>query len=418
MRTFANLFLILFLTDAGISLLDELLNIFFGVGHLTGLRNLVAFGTIAVSVLLYILLGIDRRLPKRILLPLLLFVFWGALGMWPLWAVLDNAIFGPVCAGAQVLVGTAALLYVHAKNRKVGWGLPRKKMLVPPRFSLRNTLVFFAANIVLVLIILFFYGIFSANSYLVKSTAGFMRLGFDGVYMTEKIYRSDAQTIRLAGMIHIGRKQYYDAMAASIPRGRTIVLAEGVSDRNKLLQYGFDHGHLAKMLGLASQREMTFSGRLIEPDEMNAPGETAPYRILRADMDMSDLDPRTIEFLNMIALHLIKDSSLIESFNACNDWMKAHLTDNRLRIIMNDILYRRNATVIRYLQEALKSYDTIVIAWGALHMAEIEEAVIDHGFHLTGSTERLGVDFQKMDIARFLGQSVDNSDSCRPESPN
>jgi hypothetical protein len=89
--------------------------------------------------------------------------------------------------------------------------------------------------------------------------------------------------------------------------------------------------------------------------------------------------------------------------------MKSHMTDDMFKVIMKDILYRRNQKVIEALQKALASgaYNTIVIPWGALHMAEIEEAVRNNGFNLRGSTERLSVDFRKIDLSRLMRRLAD-----------
>ena len=77
MHRFANFYLIIFLIDAGLSLVDELLVV---VGSpyplFTSGRLLVAFVTIALSMVVYACLGIDRRLPKRVFLPMPLYYTW------------------------------------------------------------------------------------------------------------------------------------------------------------------------------------------------------------------------------------------------------------------------------------------------------------------------------------------------------
>jgi hypothetical protein len=67
MRRFANFYIVLFLIDAGLSLIDELSTVF--AAHLPILsmvRNFVAFLVIVLSLVIYFLLGLDRRLPKRV----------------------------------------------------------------------------------------------------------------------------------------------------------------------------------------------------------------------------------------------------------------------------------------------------------------------------------------------------------------
>ena len=119
MRKFVNLFLILFLADGLLSLIDEMLRTFLHFGFLALPRNFVAFAAILISVAIYIALGIDRRLPKRILLPPLLFVFWGVTGLWPLLAIMGSKYSGLVAAALQVALGAAAMLYIRKINAHV-----------------------------------------------------------------------------------------------------------------------------------------------------------------------------------------------------------------------------------------------------------------------------------------------------------
>jgi hypothetical protein len=54
------------------------------------------------------------------------------------------------------------------------------------------------------------------------------------------------------------------------------------------------------------------------------------------------------------------------------------------------------------MRKALDRYDTIVIPWGALHMAEIEEEVLKRGFDLQQERERVSIDFRKMLVGKLL----------------
>ena len=65
MRVFANLFLVLFLADGGVSLLDELVSLLSPVAFLSGARGALAGSVMILAVPVYLCLGIDRRLPKR-----------------------------------------------------------------------------------------------------------------------------------------------------------------------------------------------------------------------------------------------------------------------------------------------------------------------------------------------------------------
>jgi len=82
MRTFVNLFLILFLADGGFSLIDELVPLLTPLAPFTAFRNLLALLVIIMSAAVYLCLGVDRRLPKRLFLPQILFVFFIPLSTW------------------------------------------------------------------------------------------------------------------------------------------------------------------------------------------------------------------------------------------------------------------------------------------------------------------------------------------------
>jgi hypothetical protein len=226
-----------------------------------------------------------------------------------------------------------------------------------------------------------------------------------GLFMAERVYGRDNRTIRLAGMIHIGEKNYYDDLVGSIA-GRTIVLAEGVSDDANRLQEKLDYGRVADFLGLTSQEKMPFRGRLMDASELDTPRPEPPggngqeslqqADILRADLDISDFRPPTILFLDAMGKHLQESPSFGKGVLSLKSWAGKNITPAMNEIIMDDILHRRNKEVLRHLSKALDRYDTVVIPWGALHMKEIEAEVLNRGFELREERERISIDFGKV----------------------
>ena len=279
-------------------------------------------------------------------------------------------------------------------------------LFATPWFSLKNSLAFGATNLLVIPCALVVLGFYAANAYMVEYAPGFMRLGPGGLYMTEKIYRRDNRTIRLAGMVHVGEKKYYDDLAGSTTPGRTIVLAEGVTDDEHLLHNRFDYGRVAGALGLIPQDKMLFRGRLIDAEELDEASrprsrgagekEQAVTDILRADVDISAFHPPTILLLDAIGKHLRETSSPVKAFVSLNAWAEKNITPEMSEVIMEDILHLRNREVIRYLGKALDRYDTVVIPWGALHMKEIEQEVLKRGFKLQEKRERVSIDFRNM----------------------
>jgi len=404
MRSFANLFLILFIADGGFSLVDELVPLLSPLAPFTGLRLLLAGAVIIMAVPLYFSLGIDRRLPKRVFLPLIAFTFFCPLSTWLFPGLADVRIFGLLAATVQVLLGMLPLRYFRNSGHRSLTMPP--ELFDAPFFSLRNTLLFCAASLPVVPLVLAMYLLSSADAYMAGHTAGFMRLEPGGLRMTERVYRRDNRTIRLGTMIHVGNRKYYDELSGSIAAGRIVVLAEGVSDVDNLLRNRIDYGRVAGFLGLASQQEMRFRGRLIEEDEFDSPRPDSQDEdtgkavnqpdILRADVDVSAFRPPTILFLDVIGKHLRESPTFIKGLVALNSWGEKNITPEMHAVIMDDILHRRNLVVIRHLDQALARYDTVVIPWGALHMEEIEAEVVKRGFKLQEERQRVSIDFLKL----------------------
>lgn len=404
MRTFANLFLILFLADGGFSLVDELVPLLTPLAPFTALRMLLAGTVIALAIPLYLCLGIDRRLPKRVFLPLILFVFFCPLSTWIFPFLAGVRGYGLLAAVTQVMLGMLPLLWFrHGKSRSLT--IP-PELFATPFFSLKNSLLFSAANLLVLPFVVVILTLSVADAYLAEYTSGFMSITPGGLRMTERVYRRGDRTIRLAAMIHIADKAYYDDLAHSITAGRSIVLAEGVSDRNNLLRNNIDYGKMAGFLGLTSQTPMLFQGRLIEAEDFESTGgisegaaEKSPATVVdtfRADVDVSTFRPPTILFLNVIGKQMQNSPSFVKGLMALNAWGEKNITPEMSVIILDDILHRRNIGVISYLDKALVRYDTVIIPWGALHMKELEAEVLKRGFILQNERTRTSIDFRKM----------------------
>jgi hypothetical protein len=404
MRRFANLFLIMFLADGGFSLVDELVTLLTPLLPFTTLRNLLALTVISMSVPVYLTLGIDRRLPKRIFLPLIFFIFWSLVSTWLFPALAEIRIYGLILAVVQVAIGMLPLTRFRTGDEPCLTMPP--ELFTTPLFSRTNTLIFAAVNLLVapIVLLLFIFTVVDAN--MAAYTAGFLRLTPAGLTMTERIYTRDKQTIRLAAMIHIGDKEYYDAMAESVTAGRNIVLAEGVSDDKQLMRSSIDYGKVAGFLGLVSQEKLLFKGRLIDEAEFEAPrpdiskseakAKTGSVDVLRSDTDISSFRPPTILFLNAIGKQLHDNSTFIKGVMAINSWAEKNITPEVNAIIMDDILHRRNLMVLGHLNKALEQYDTVIIPWGALHMKEIEADILKRGFVLKKERERVSIDFRKL----------------------
>jgi hypothetical protein len=402
MRLFANLFLVLFLADGSFSLIDELVPLLTPLVSFTDLRILISGTAIVMAVPLYICLGIDKRLPKRLFVPLIFFVFFCPLSTWFFPALAVIRTYGLIMATVQIMLGMLPLYYFRNGNERSLTMPP--EMFSAPFFSIRNSLIFSAANLLVIPLALVIFALSAANAYIAEYTAGFMHLTPGGVQMTERVYKLGSRTIKLAAMIHIGDREYYDDLTGSIALGRTIILAEGVSDSNNLLRNSIDYDKMAGFLGLASQKDMHFQGNIIDEKELLSalPGHVAGYEklagdidIIRADMDVSDFREPTILLLNALGKQMRESPSFVKGVMVLNSWGEKNITPEMSDIIMDDILHRRNMVVIRYMEKAIDHYDTVVIPWGALHMKEIEAEVLKKGFKLQQEQERVSISFWK-----------------------
>lgn len=400
MRFFINMFLILFAADGLISVVDESLMLIAGASNLSGMREMFANTVVFMSLPVYVALVADVRLPRRVLLPLIGFVVWSLLATWIFPTLVESHVYGPVCSFAQLLL---CLLPIEYVRRCGGEGLLLPLSVFSSRFfNLRHTLKYVAVSLVVVPVVFVLLTLASANAYADKATSGFIRIAPGGLYMSERIYTKDQKTIRLTSMIHVGDKKFYDDLSGSISAGKTIILAEGVTDEKQLLKNKFGYSKMAGFLGLSSQEKMRLKGRLIENADDGADVEkTEGADILRADIDISDFNKETLHFLNTVGKHINESTSLAATFIALNKWAEVELTPEMNKIIMDDILHKRSQALIRHLDRALPSYETIVVPWGALHMAEIEESVLARGFLLKDKKYRVSIDFWRM----FRGKS-------------
>ena len=401
MRRLANLFLILFLSAGGLGLGSALLHPYWSDNPLTGLHNLVKLLLVLLAVPIYFGFGFNRHLPKLIFVPLLGYLSWGLLDYWPLEALLGNS-YRLYTAGGQLLLGLLALQLNHLQNRKSL--LLVRSQFAGPGFSGRNFFRFCLLSIPLLPLALLLLSYAAASSLIEQHSAGFVRLKPNGLYMTEKIYTRGEKEIRLAGMIHLGQQTYYQDLAASFNTGDSLLLAEGVSDAQGLLSDRFSYGNLAELLGLTSQEQFNFIGRVIEAEQLGHPDleKSGRLDILRADIDLQQFDPRTIEVLNAIGSQLLGNSSLRDGYRNFSQWAEQHVTPELNKIVMDDLIEKRNRSLLSYLPKGLQHYRTLIIPWGALHMPGLEAAILQQGFEFQQSRQRLSIDFLLLPYERLL----------------
>ncbi|QWV92848.1 hypothetical protein KP004_16975 [Geomonas oryzisoli] len=401
MKKFANVFLILFFADGFLSVLDELSSLVAPVAPLTMFRMQVANSVLLLAVPLYFCLGIDRRLPKKLFIPLIAFLFACPLAAWIFPVLGDSKLYAIAMAAIQV--GVPPLLIARYRDGKdPGLTLPSWRF-EGPFFSPRNTLLFTAVNLVVLPLFLAALTLCGADLWAQQDTAGFIKVMPRGLYLTERVYRRGNQTLLLTGMVHVGEKGYYQDVARVSAQGRTVVLAEGVTDKKQVLHNHFDYREVASFLGLASQEKLLIPGRVIDEKSLEAsPSKPAANQpdVLVADTDLSTFRPETLLFLDHVGKELRSAPSVVGAVLNLNRWADKNVTPEMYAVIMDDILTRRNQVLLGYLDRALERYDTVVVPWGALHMKGIEEGALKRGFVLQKEQRRLAIDLKRILLAK------------------
>ncbi len=392
MRKVTNLFLSVFVLTAILGVFVEFLCAQGNFVPLTNLRNITAILCVLLGSCVYFGFAFNRHLPKLLLLPLLFSMAWSFIDFRPLEFFTGDS-YRLYAATGQLLLGLLILQLNLLRNKK-------SRLLVPsqfagPGFSRRNFFCCSLINIPLLPLLLVLISYAAADSLIEQYSAGFMRLKPNGLYMIEKSYQRDGRTIRLAGMIHLGQPDYYRDLIVSIEGTQAIVLTEGVTDQDGRLQGDFSYEKIAELLGLTSQEDVFFRGRLVTAESLEQLDdlEKGKADILRADIDLKEFNAYTIAVLNALGKYLLNNDSLATGYRQFNRWAAENTHPESNRIIMADLLDKRNAAVLSYLPQALQKYRIILIPWGALHMPGIEQAIIEQGFCLQESRERLSIDF-------------------------
>lgn len=400
MQAIANIFLILFLNDAVIGITALLFAAQPGLGWLTDLHDFAGRMTVFFGFAVYFGFAFNRHLPKRVLIPPLVFLCWKLIAFWPLpKAFAVEPVHYMLIA--QLVLGLLVLQLNLKQNRK-GRLLVREQFS-GPAFSGRRFVLFSLLAVPLLPLLLLLICFATVSGLIDEQTAGFMRLRPDGIYMVEKVYHRGAKEIRLSSMIHVGQQSYFDSLNQELRGKRAVLLLEGVSDRSGQLKGDFSYRKMADLLGLATQERMLIEGRRIDAASLDdlADKKAGETDLLPADIDLAEFDRRTIRLLNALAHYVLEADSLAAGFREFNQWTRENTNAKTNQVVINDLVTKRNRKVLSYLPKALQKYDTVVIPWGALHMPGIEQAVEGMGFRLQRQQERMSIDFLQLPYTRL-----------------
>ena len=315
---------------------------------------------------------ITPRVPLRVVILPMLMMGWMMLGALPFSVMFFNGPWFDLITGIMWLVVVGAsmgLSLTVAGDRPM---LQVESLDERPALSWKRTLGWLGANVLGSPALVVAYLVISVSWTLSWGTAGFMSMTPTGIAAAHRTYTLGDDRVHLIGMVHIGEESAYRKLFVGIPEGPgSLVLSEGVRDEQHLLTAPGDaYGKAASNVGLSAQKPI---------EELSA------IEVKNADVDVSDFDPLTIELLNaVLGLYGAGDNLQPALMNYLAFWMD-HQSDAKevLEVIFDDILSARNRKLIAEIEANIGERDHIVVPWGALHLVEVEQHMVDSGWVLS-----------------------------------
>lgn len=365
MKKFVNLYILLFILDGLFSLTNALTAHVWGVQPLYLLQNIVAFSVLVLSCPLYLLICSMRHFPKRVILPMIIFIVWAglffALPLPIFLGVGDTMLFLSIL---QPCLGVALLFVLRCSARNDYW-LYAHSDFARMVFKWKQLLGLAVAHVLLILPLIGVWLAVSLSLAVSHLSSGFIHLGFGGVSVEARTYSYDNKRILLLPTVHMAKPAFYERLIEPLPTESTVVIPEGVTDEQQLLKEPVDYGELAQRMGLEAQDNQTI---------------VAQRHTAFCDVDVSEFSPGTIDYLRTcfkISKHLSAGNHLM-ALQTC-----ASVSNPNLDQLWEDLLDLRNRRVTDCVTDCLQTYDTVVIPWGAAHMPGIQRTLLKWGAAIT-----------------------------------
>ncbi len=362
-------YLYLFAADAAITTIGSVLGLAFGGLWLVAVSLPLALLCMLASAFVYLLMLATPLVPKRAFLPPVLAIVASNTVAVPLiWFLPDVNLAGLLFGLAQLAFAVAALLVVR---RLTGgrWYL-RAEDLDGPAFSMPKSLLF-AGFTALLAPSLALGTVLETMQLIDHKTGGFVVPSFSGIDVVSKAYSRGDKEVRLVATMHFGQRDKYDALMNDLPQdGSAVILAEGVTDNEDRLGEVADREELAAKVGLDAQPSELFVQEGV--------------KTIRADIDVEDLEPETLELLRAIEGLFGADDSTPATrlaFAATLQEMDQEAVD----AFWADVIDKRNEVLLDHLWRALERHDLAVVPWGAAHMKGLQAALLDQGFELVSA---------------------------------
>jgi hypothetical protein len=373
--TFANVLVAAYAADAAISLLHLLTE----AEALASIRNALALFVFLQSLFAIPLLGITRRLPLSVFLPIMISAFCFNIGLIPVMYYVDWPVLETLVVVAQCLIAWAVFLRVRSLRGGERW-LFDLDWFSGRLFSLPYFVGYEIGAFSLLLASIVGLGVAGLAIGADFVTKGFVRFDSEGISLADRLYENQGRRIRLVGMMHIGEDEGYRKLFHDLGTGSSsmLVLTEGVSDSDGLLRGQLSYGSLAEILGVGEQQSIEdyvdWQGR-----EGEGKGDGDPVRpvFMNADLDLNEFDPRTIELLEELG-ELYRGDDFLGGFLQLSERMRED--PEASAGFTEDLIGRRNRTVIAHIIDFKEDYREIVVPWGAMHLPGIATAIEEMGF--------------------------------------
>ncbi|CAN5607143.1 hypothetical protein BH09VER1_BH09VER1_21240 [soil metagenome] len=396
-----NFFWFAFLANGLLSFVDEVMSTQIGVPGLSAVRGTVAGLVFLMSLPVAGMLIFSARVPKRVVVPMILFLWWADLCQcFPFQSWTSPWLH--FCTAAAQLALAAGLLVLF-KEQGSDWRMPFALREESKGFRWKRFLLMGLGMGTALTVSILAAVAFGLAAKLEAGTGGYVRLKRDGIYVVERKFRQGDREVWLAGMTHIARREFYsDILPHADPNLPSVVLIEGVTDRKKLLKNSLHYAHFAKMLHLDSQEDSEYTqdvmdGLAATNGETTQSGreereEVRGMVFKRADVDVETFSPKTIAFI-IAAMGLFQAESLDQVLTAISD-PKSPLNDKGAENqVMKDILFSRNDKLVSEIDLSLKNYKRVIVPWGAFHLSGVQSWLISHDFVQQGEVERKAIGF-------------------------
>lgn len=391
---FLSLCLGIFLATGAVSVLDDSLVLFFGLHLLTVANAILTFITFLLFLLVYGLMGLTPIIPKRVFLPVILFMGLGLLVVFPTliyhpkWMLQLDWMLSLIQA---VLV--LGIVYRLRRGGPFRWSVVEVRHLGSRRFSWLNLSVFLLLNVFVLAPGVAAYLAVCASLAVGHFTDGFLALRPGGLILQSRKYvREDGKTIVLFPMSHIADADFYQAVSHSVA-SNSVVLLEGVTDDKNLLTNRLSYKRAARSLGLAEQH-----------DDLNI----RQGKLVRADVDIQEFSSNTIAMLNLVTL--VHSRGL--NPGTLSLLMRCSPPPDVQEQLFTDLLLKRNEHLLKELRARLPDSDHFVIPWGAAHMPGLAAAIQKSGFRLVETRDYVSIRFGSRENNRSRpGQVQDSGNS-------